>query len=681
MPPHPRLRLREDDAPPVLLGRRGRRGRRGADDAAAVRARDVAPVVSLGVVYLLVVLLVATSGAVARGRRRRSPARSRSTSSTSRRPAASRSRPARTGSRWSSSSSPRSRELAGRDRAPRAPSRPTSAARRPTCRPRWRGCCCAAGGSRRRCRRSAQRLAQALGLPAPRSSCAPSRPASAASSSRCARARARSALLVPARGRGGRCARVQMRIVPALEALLAAALERDALPAEVVETAALRRSDVIKTALLRAVSHDLRSPLTAILAAAEALARRRSPRTSARSWPARRRSRRAALAPGRQAARPLAAGGRRRRAAAGVVLDRGGRRRRGRGPRAARRARSRLASTATCRLVRADAAQLERAFANLLENAHRHRGGHPVSVRARAVGGAHPGPRRRPRAGHPAGRAERIFEPFYRAGTERTGHRGSGLGLAIVRGFVEANGGKRLGRVAARPGHDLRGRAAARAAERPSAGGERERGPASWSRRRAADPARPQGRSCARPASRRSGENGAGGARAPRCTGPTRHRRPRPARRQRGRSLPPSGARGGRCRSSCSCAGGEEARRSALSSRAPTTTYQAVRSARARRAATGRAAAADPAPREPGRRLDGPGVDLASHHVSRDGDAIHLTPIEFNCWPGWSQPRAVADPPGVLAEVWGPDYADDGRPCARTVQPAPQDRSRGAPIG
>ena len=31
------------------------------------------------------------------------------------------------------------------------------------------------------------------------------------------------------------------------------------------------RSDVIKTALLRSVSHDLRSPLTAILASAEAL--------------------------------------------------------------------------------------------------------------------------------------------------------------------------------------------------------------------------------------------------------------------------------------------------------------------------------------------------------------------------------------------------------------------------
>src|SRR5262249_35857355 len=48
--------------------------------------------------------------------------------------------------------------------------------------------------------------------------------------------------------------------------------EREALLGEVVETASLRRADVVKTALLRAVSHDLRSPLTAIAAAGEALA-------------------------------------------------------------------------------------------------------------------------------------------------------------------------------------------------------------------------------------------------------------------------------------------------------------------------------------------------------------------------------------------------------------------------
>src|SRR3984957_15319769 len=65
--------------------------------------------------------------------------------------------------------------------------------------------------------------------------------------------------------------RLQERVVPALEALLSAALEREALLGGVVETAALRRADTVKTALLRAVSHDLRSPLTAISAAGEAV--------------------------------------------------------------------------------------------------------------------------------------------------------------------------------------------------------------------------------------------------------------------------------------------------------------------------------------------------------------------------------------------------------------------------
>jgi two-component system sensor histidine kinase KdpD len=110
---------------------------------------------------------------------------------------------------------------------------------------------------------------------------------------------------------------------------------------------------------------------------------------------------------------------------------------------------------------------MERAFVNVLENARRHSGGHPVSVRARAVrslarsprtvaratGGAEPldGPRpagdrvivrivdRGP--GIPPAQLERVFEPFYRAGTSAGGHRGSGLGLAIARGFTEANAG------------------------------------------------------------------------------------------------------------------------------------------------------------------------------------------------------------------------------------------------
>jgi len=43
--------------------------------------------------------------------------------------------------------------------------------------------------------------------------------------------------------------------------------------------------------------------------------------------------------------------------------------------------------------------------------------------------------------GIPPAQLERVFEPFYRAGTPGGGHRGSGLGLAIARGFAEANAG------------------------------------------------------------------------------------------------------------------------------------------------------------------------------------------------------------------------------------------------
>jgi two-component system sensor histidine kinase KdpD len=249
-------------------------------------------------------------------------------------------------------------------------------------------------------------------------------------------------LVLPAGAPEAALRRVQVRIAPSLEQLLAAALERDALQAEVVETAALRRSDVIKTALLRSVSHDLRSPLTAILTSAEAL---QSPALSEAE----------------------------RKELAEAVIEEAGRLSRliddlldlsrleadaaephpewcsvDEVVRAAIEDLAlppetfKVAIDADLPPVRADAAQLERAFANLLENAYRHSSGHPVSVRGRNVGGrillrfVDRGP------GVPEAQRERIFEPFYRSGTAATGHRGSGLGLAIVRGFVEANGGK-----------------------------------------------------------------------------------------------------------------------------------------------------------------------------------------------------------------------------------------------
>ena len=61
------------------------------------------------------------------------------------------------------------------------------------------------------------------------------------------------------------------RVVPALSAMLGMVLERERLVAEAVQTEGLRRSEAVKTAVLRAVSHDLRSPVTAMIAAGSAV--------------------------------------------------------------------------------------------------------------------------------------------------------------------------------------------------------------------------------------------------------------------------------------------------------------------------------------------------------------------------------------------------------------------------
>jgi len=249
-------------------------------------------------------------------------------------------------------------------------------------------------------------------------------------------------LVVPASVSPDVLARLQERIVPSLEAILGAAIERDALQREVVETSALRRSDVLKTALLRAVSHDLRSPLTAILTTVGAL----------ESGP---------LSGDERDELVADIGGEAQRLARLVdnLLDMSRLEGRTAEPRvewcsveeviqvaidelALAPGTFALAVDADLPLIRADAVQLERAFANLLENAARYSGGHPVSVRARAVGHrimvriVDRGP------GVPPAEKARIFEPFYRAAGATNGHRGSGLGLAIVRGFVEANGGR-----------------------------------------------------------------------------------------------------------------------------------------------------------------------------------------------------------------------------------------------
>ena len=236
--------------------------------------------------------------------------------------------------------------------------------------------------------------------------------------------------------------RLNAYLVPALEALVAIAVRRDTLQAEAVETAALRRSDDVKTAVLRAVSHDLRTPVTAIVAAGHALGSdslTAGERTELSAAVVQEGEQLAALVDKLLDLSRLQAGRAEPRwdwvSLEDVVL-------------AARDGLSDIGGAVRFSIepdvppVRADAAHLERAMANLLENAVRYSGGLPVSVNVRRSGShvvvrvVDQGP------GIDSAERARIFEPFYRgssSGREPWG--GSGLGLAIAKGFVEANDG------------------------------------------------------------------------------------------------------------------------------------------------------------------------------------------------------------------------------------------------
>ncbi len=227
----------------------------------------------------------------------------------------------------------------------------------------------------------------------------------------------------------------------ALVALRKLTEERERLAEEVLEKEALRRSDALKTALLRSVSHDLRSPLTAILASADALA------SPGLSLPA---EDRLGLADAIRAEATrldrvveqlldlsrLEAGAAEPHRELWHVDELVGQALAGLGAAASRVS---LDIAPETPLVEVDAAQIERVLANLLENALRY--SPPDSqVLLRAEPGVtelriHVLDRG---SGLPDEQREALFQPFRRG---MPGH-GSGLGLAIARGFAEANAGR-----------------------------------------------------------------------------------------------------------------------------------------------------------------------------------------------------------------------------------------------
>ncbi len=200
----------------------------------------------------------------------------------------------------------------------------------------------------------------------------------------------------------------------------------------------LEREDVAKTAVLRSVSHDLRSPITAILTASEVAAGDVSDADRAELLESIRaqaerldrlvgnlldlsRLEAGAASPELEVwpvdslvARALEAVG-----PGGEAVD--------------------VSLPDEPLAVRVDAAQLEHALANLLENALEMSPSVSLDVAPRdedvVFRVADEGP------GVSALERDVIFEPFAR-GSSANGSRGAGLGLAIARGFLEVNGGR-----------------------------------------------------------------------------------------------------------------------------------------------------------------------------------------------------------------------------------------------
>jgi len=231
-------------------------------------------------------------------------------------------------------------------------------------------------------------------------------------------------------------------VLPPLASMLAVALDRESLERDAVEAEALRRSDSMKTAVLRAVSHDLRSPLMAISTSAGTLQRfdgtlsaeDREDLLETIVVESDRldhlvgnlldlsRLQGGVLQPERrlcnvedlvtEALRELADDGAR------IEVVRGG---------------------DAPAFVSVDPGQVERVVVNVLENALKYSPadsrvhvtiagtGRDVLVRVEDEG-----------PGLASDELVRVFEPFHR-GSSSAGTRGAGLGLAIARGFADAN--------------------------------------------------------------------------------------------------------------------------------------------------------------------------------------------------------------------------------------------------
>ncbi len=234
------------------------------------------------------------------------------------------------------------------------------------------------------------------------------------------------------------------RVLRALLDQLAVALESRRLVAEAGEVEMLTTMDTVRTALLRAVSHDLRTPLSSIKAMVSGLL------DESVEW---------SPVQVTDALKVVDEETDRLNRLVGNLLD------------ASRLQIGTLAMSiadvdiadviaqalhsvgrdadsvavdvaADLPAVRADGALLERSLANIVSNALKHGGSEPPRLSVGAVGSSvhlcviDRGP------GIPVGQRSRVTEPFQRLGDEHSAVEGVGLGLSIAQGFVNAMGGE-----------------------------------------------------------------------------------------------------------------------------------------------------------------------------------------------------------------------------------------------
>ncbi len=237
------------------------------------------------------------------------------------------------------------------------------------------------------------------------------------------------------------------RLLLAVATQLAATLEREHLRREATEAEILRRTDELKTALLNAVSHDLRTPLASIIAAAESL------QQDDVAWTEEER---------REFLQMIADEARRLDQLVSNLLDlsriQAGKLQLEKHWRdmgtlmtdvvarlRPRLAAHRLVTQVPNRLppVPVDELRISQVLVNLIENAAKYSPpGSTITISARQVGQdievavEDEGP------GIPLETALHLFAPFYRAGGDGARPQGTGLGLVIAKHLVEVHGGR-----------------------------------------------------------------------------------------------------------------------------------------------------------------------------------------------------------------------------------------------